>query len=290
MPGASEAASWGIVPAWGYAIVTESTTTQILPGTILWGFWPTADAPVDLKLVLGDLDGHWIEVSGHRKNLMTIYNHYMEVSRKDFPVQLQDTELADFAWTALFRPIWQTGYLLNRFVFPPQNTTPNIEALIHPSGTDLPWTKEDAELSQTLLISLSASGKTARSFAYQIFKRPRENGPTKFLQVTHEPNLIQDVGRRLQSSTPADTISYQKLTYASEEKAAPEWLPEEAPKKVVIIDFGARGRALEEILELLERHYYSGTDVKYVILQVGYQQKVIYFTLHANVYFALVNA
>lgn len=65
--------SWGIVPAWGYGIVTESRT-GITPGTLVWGFWPTASIPVLLKLQPSEPKGFWTEITESRQRLMTIYN------------------------------------------------------------------------------------------------------------------------------------------------------------------------------------------------------------------------
>ena len=53
----NDVASWGIVPAWGYAIVIESTTS-IPEGTVLWGFWPTSTVPADLQLKATEPKGH----------------------------------------------------------------------------------------------------------------------------------------------------------------------------------------------------------------------------------------
>ncbi|KAF5861147.1 hypothetical protein ETB97_000587 [Aspergillus alliaceus] len=68
-----------LLPAWGYATVLESTTDIALWST-LWGFWPTSGLPTDLTLVPGKPSGHWIEVSEHRKQLMTYYNRYVAVT------------------------------------------------------------------------------------------------------------------------------------------------------------------------------------------------------------------
>ncbi|KAH8703141.1 hypothetical protein BGW36DRAFT_368879 [Talaromyces proteolyticus] len=271
-----KSAGWGIVPAWGFAVVTESTTPGISPGAVLWGFWPTADVPIDLKLEPSQPDGHWSEVSEHRKLLMTIYNQYVVNPLINFPVK-NPANMTDLGWEALFRPIWQTGYLLSEYVFSTRTVTNKLHGQInpiHPLGIDLPWTQEDADLSQAFLISLSASGKTARSFAYHVFKRPEGSGPVKFLQVTQTPSLIDSIGNKLGSAVPSDTIAYDNLPKTLDgANTLPGWLPQDTPKKVIIMDFGGRDSSLQHLLEVLGK-YYPDAGPKIVILQIGSQQKI----------------
>ncbi|KAM3074779.1 hypothetical protein ACMFMG_008195 [Clarireedia jacksonii] len=47
----NDSKAWGIVPAWGYASVIESTS-RITPGTVIWGFWPTSSGHTDLRFNL----------------------------------------------------------------------------------------------------------------------------------------------------------------------------------------------------------------------------------------------
>ncbi|CRG89254.1 hypothetical protein PISL3812_06290 [Talaromyces islandicus] len=271
-----DSASWGIVPAWGFAVVIESATPGLAPGTLLWGFWPTADVPVDLKLEPGPLDGHWTEVSEPRKVLMTIYNNY-EVQPLITSSVKNPSDLTNLAWQALFRPVWQTGYLLNEYVFSRKTTTSQLHSQmepIHPLGINVSWSQEDADLSGALLISLSASGKTARIFAYQVFKRLEGSRPVKFVQITQAPDLIDSVGSKMGSGLPSDAISYGDLQQAlSDGKKVPSWLPTNTPKKVVILDFGGRDSSLECLLQVVSK-YYPQESPNLMILQVGSQQKI----------------
>ena len=70
------------MPAWGFGVVTESTT-EIPLGKLLWGFWPTASFPVSLRLQTSGLKGSWTEISESRQRLMTVYNVYSEEGRID---------------------------------------------------------------------------------------------------------------------------------------------------------------------------------------------------------------
>lgn len=63
---------WGIVPAWGYATVTESNVPGMPPDSLIWGYWPTSTSLTLLRLEPSDPEGHWVEVSSHRQQLMPI--------------------------------------------------------------------------------------------------------------------------------------------------------------------------------------------------------------------------
>lgn len=118
----NDISSWGIVPAWGYAVVLESTITSILQGAVLWGFWPTPTAPTDLKLQATEPKGRWIEISGHRRKLMHIYNRYIELSKSSVSLSspsFGNKELEDMAWNALFRGVWEGAYFLSQHIFRP---------------------------------------------------------------------------------------------------------------------------------------------------------------------------
>src|SRR3954447_15572987 len=123
LPYSGSNSSWGIVPAWGYAVVVESTTS-IPQGAIMWGFWPTSSALTDLKLEAAEPKGHWIETSGHRQRLMHLYNRYNEVQRPPVAVSspfssFTQEELEVMAWTTLFGAVGESSYLLSHHVFSP---------------------------------------------------------------------------------------------------------------------------------------------------------------------------
>jgi hypothetical protein len=132
---------WGIVPAWGYGEVIDSTIDALPPGSSLWGFWPTSAFPVDLRLEAAvEPKGHWREVSAHRSQLMDLYNRYIEVPMES--AQSDDEK----AWTAILKPVWEAAYRLNRYVFPGVGEAEHISPL-HPSGLGQEWTAADADLT-----------------------------------------------------------------------------------------------------------------------------------------------
>ncbi|KAF4174566.1 hypothetical protein CNMCM8927_009016 [Aspergillus lentulus] len=142
----NDQSSWGIVPAWGYATVTESNVPGIPPDTHLWGYWPTSTSPTLLRFEPSEPEGHWVEVSSHRQQLMSIYNRYEQVPSDE------EKRPDDKAWSALLRGIWVAGYLLSEYVFPPD---PRTREAVHPLGaaSRLPWSVDDADLSSAVVTS-----------------------------------------------------------------------------------------------------------------------------------------
>ncbi|KAE8363612.1 hypothetical protein BDV27DRAFT_165322 [Aspergillus caelatus] len=269
----NDQSAWGIVPAWGYATVLESTT-DIAPGSTLWGFWPTSGLPTDLTLIPGEPHGHWTEVSEHRKSLMTYYNRYEVVSEDD-----RDT----MAWTAAVRAIWGAGYLLSEYAFSPKGTP------VHPYGAaaGLNWTTEDADLSSAVVVNLAASTKTARSFTYNLLCRPAGSGPLGVLQITSSPEALERAAEQQIAQRQSGAGPVKALAYSDVDRAVP-WLVGLEPSKLVIIDYGARDNALLRLRELVQSHE-ALQSCKVVIILVGGQQKVytedelreVYASMHA---------
>jgi hypothetical protein len=111
----------GIVAAWGYGRVTDSTIPSITPGSLLWGMWPTSSHAIDLKLQASQPAGHWKEVSEHREHLMTVYNAYQRAN-----ISNEDS----MAMTTLWKPLWICPHLLNPSVFSsPPNAHPSASAI-----------------------------------------------------------------------------------------------------------------------------------------------------------------
>jgi hypothetical protein len=235
----------------------------------MWGFWPTSTVPTDLKLKGTEPKGHWIEISDHRQKLMHIYNRYIELPQN--PVSLSspslgNDELQSMALNSLFRGVWEGAYLLSQYVFSPN---PQKQSPIHPLGTGMSWTAEDADVSSAILVSLSASSKTARSFAYHLAHRPTSAGPLGLLQVTSSPSSISEAAGRLQTPYPTRTAAYSQISEAL------GWMVSLKASKIVIVDFGARANSMDHLLESIKNSSVLQSS-KVVIIQVGSQQKVRY--------------
>ena len=254
----NDADAYGVVPAWGYAVVLESTTS-IEPGKLVWGYWPTSTLPTDLKITPTTPAGHWLETSGHRRRLMPLYQRYIE---HDPTVSLKSVvppDLEAMAWTAVFRPVWEGAYLLNRYVFAPTGNAP-----IHPLGDGQSWGDVDSDLTSAVVVNLSASTKTARSFAWHLaHARQAGTGPLGTLAVTSSTSTaLSD-----QSPFPTKTIDYASVTHPD----ALAWTAALQPGRIVIVDFGGRGNALEQLLDGM-RTLPSAPQI--TIIGVGSEAKV----------------
>ncbi|KAJ5124856.1 Protein of unknown function DUF2855 [Penicillium bovifimosum] len=264
---------WGIVPAWGYATIEESTIPDLAKGTLLYGFWPTSDVPTDLKLTRGSPEAHWIEINPHRQQLMPLYNRYTIAPSSNSIADLKldsmsesaRDELDRMAWTALFIG-GVAGYLLAEYVFP---ADAEAQKPIHPLGDQagLPWSRSDADLSSAVVVNLAASTKTARVFTY--FLSRRQVKPLGLMQVTSSIERAAEADRNLGSEVPSIAVRYGDI--GSTESA--EWLAARKAEKVVIVDFGGRDNAVEDVLALIKGDARL-QHCEVVIVQVGNEQKV----------------
>jgi hypothetical protein len=190
---------------------------------------------------------------------MPIYNRYEKIPSDE------GNELDIRAWSVLFRGIWVAGYLLSEYVFP---SDPRALEPVHPLGaaSKLPWSADDADLSSAVVVVLGASTKTARSFTWCLFDRPRASGPLGLVQVTSSPGVLQKVADRKGWGDVSKAFAYTEIDQAT------EWIESLQPSNVVIIDCGARENALSQICQNLQESALQ--SFKTVILQVGSQQKV----------------
>lgn len=209
---------------------------------------------------------------------MTVYNSYSEECRINIPEPLSGTKqgtsfwplidkdvLKGISWILVFRPTWQTGYLLTRYTF---TSNPASRQPIHPLGIDLPWTVADADISAAVVVSLSASCKTARSFAYHVFRRDgAKEGPLGFLQVSQTIEELESVPGKLGSDIPTKAVRYNQVGESV------EWMGGLRPKRIVLVDFGGRAGALAQLTDSI-KHHSALKEAKTTIIQVGSEQKV----------------
>ncbi len=245
---------YGTVSGWGYAKVLESTTS-ITTGTLLKGYFPFSTIPTDLQLTAAPVLGHWIETSPHRAEVMPFYHRYF-ASSSLFSSALSNHELDSLAWDSLIGVLWECSYLFNHFVFSTKKAL-----LTHPSGTDLPWTAADADLSQATVILLAASAKTALLFADQL-RNAREPGtdPLAIIGVTSGTSVPFVQKTRFHTSV----LSYDELDQIHVSLA-------NNTKRIVVVDFGARGTVAEHLTSLLEARVPSSP---LTMIGVGSEAKV----------------
>ncbi|KAL1648448.1 hypothetical protein SLS58_002203 [Diplodia intermedia] len=253
-----DAASWGIVPAWGYATVAASTIAALPAGTAIWGYWPTTSHAVDLQLApAAGCESHWLETSPHRRGLMNMYNRYVAAAPGGrLPSTATPADADAAARRVALRTVWECGYLFSRFNFPGGGDRHHHDFLpVHPFGLPapaaLPWTARDADLRRAVVVSLAATSKTGRGFAW---------------------NLLRDRNVRTYDDdvTPAGknkAVGYAELN--GEEGVG--WVLGFKPERVVVIDFGTREGVLEGFVEAVER---EGEGVEVLVVLVGSGMKV----------------
>ena len=93
---------WGQVPAWGYAVVTESAG-PLKVGDRYYGFWPIATSIVVTPDRVRDTG--FIDAAPHRASLVQIYNAYSAA-----PID-ENNDLR-----ALLQPLLVTSYLIDDFL------------------------------------------------------------------------------------------------------------------------------------------------------------------------------
>lgn len=100
--------SFGLVPVWGFATVSESRVDTLHEGERIWGYYPFAQSLIvtpDRLTERGFVDG-----AAHRQPLPPVYNAYERVARDPL------WSPGDEALIALFRPLFTTSFLIDDFV------------------------------------------------------------------------------------------------------------------------------------------------------------------------------
>ena len=250
----SDSGKYGILPAWGYAEILESRIDGLDAGRLLWGFHSSASLPTDLKLVPATVEGHWIETSEHRLGLQNMYQRFMLVDASLRAASLDHpATLNAMASKANAHVLWEAGYLLNKvFSFPP----------VPPMGVIGEWTEDDADLTSAVVISLSTSGRTARSFTDTILNcRQAGEGPLGLLGITATGGDLMK-----SSKIPTKVVPYQQMMADSTYK----WISERKAKKIVVLDFGGRERAFDKLVPALEQAF---PDVVVYAIGIGGEAK-----------------
>jgi hypothetical protein len=246
---------YAVAPGWGYAEILESSIENLKPGSRLYGFIPTSNMVTDLKLKPSELGapGHWTEYSDHRGQVMVIYSRYFEAEKDFAPESSEYSRL----WKAALFPAWKSGYILNKFVFASYPEDPVVSSM--PSRVTA-WSKADADLSNAVVITLGSRSKTCRSFVHQLAtNRAPGTGPVALVEVssTREPTV------------PISKWHFQQRVVTYDDASTKTTLQEIAGlggKKVVILDFGGRGTALEHISSFFQE---LSPAIKVIIIGIG---------------------
>lgn len=248
----NDSSKYGRISAWGYCEVVESQNDKIPVGTQLYGYLPIGDYPESLQVVVDDETGHILETTERRAGLMRIYNRYIPSPPG---VDRLSADRSSAAWDSVAQPLGETSYLLNRYAFGWDKTK-----VVHPSGAPLPWTPEDADLTDAVVVFFGASGKTALALAHQLrLARPTEHQPRKVVAVGSAKSRDFTEGTGLFT----DVLLYEDLASGVDASIAAK-LGIDANTKVLLANFSGRGTADQELYAALTRVAKS-----VVILMVG---------------------
>lgn len=240
----AELAGFCRVSAWGYAEVVASSVPGLAAGARLFGYQPIGTAPevVELARAADGTEGRWMRVDAlpGGEALNPVYKHYVEVPGGGNAPADRESQ----GWEALLGILFQTGFLLNRFVFPWEGD----EKAVHPLGMEgMPWTGEDADIAGAVMVLLAPSGKTGLAFAHELrFGRPEKKRPGKVIAVGSARSRDFSAGTGLFD----EVLLYHDLedaTFDLEAKVG------KGQRKIVLMDFGARGDAVDRWAAALKR-------------------------------------
>ena len=106
-PGA-EGESWGRIPVWGYARVTESDSPDLAVGERLYGYWPMGSS---LDITPGRANDRGVsDLAPHRAEMSSTYSRYMRVAAD--PMLASGRE----AHQMLLFPLFYTSFLADDFL------------------------------------------------------------------------------------------------------------------------------------------------------------------------------
>lgn len=238
-----DSSKYGIVPVWGYAEVVSSRIENVTESTIIYGFWPSSTLPVDLQLVPTEPTGHYVDTTPHRQTMWSHYHRYT-IAPENF-----DLSSPTLAAQTVFLPLFGCAHALNAYVLGTPSAHPSPRTNPHE-----PW--DHADLSSAVIISISASGKTARAFNDAVLNtRAPGTGPQALLAITSDPSALTFP---VAQNSPIETriLSYSQTAQVSSHLPA-------STTKVILIDFGGRGDSLTTLLSHLP------PNLETVIIGVG---------------------
>ncbi|KAE8141393.1 hypothetical protein BDV38DRAFT_279293 [Aspergillus pseudotamarii] len=231
----SDSQRYGRISAWGFGRVIESNYSPLPMNSVVFGYLPIASLPVDLSLVQSKDTKQALEVSRYRARLLPIYNRYLLFSASEMEGFSRDF----LGWSSLMRVLFQTSWMLNKFLFAWDETV-----LAKPSNGASHWTMNDANVTNAVVILLCASGKTALSLAHQFRQnRPRTAQPRMILGVTSAES---------KAFTKATGFHDDVVQYNAISPSLISSLRIDDGTKVVLCDFGARGETFQSWFNTLK--------------------------------------
>ncbi|KAK7193101.1 hypothetical protein DPSP01_007559 [Paraphaeosphaeria sporulosa] len=229
--------TYATVAGWGYAEVVESSYPGVEKGASVFGYVHVGSGTWDVSVSDAEsgLEGQVLVTSPHRAHLWTIYNRLQILP----PLAQLEKERGreTLGWDALMQVLFGTGYNLSTYGFAWSDAL-----RIHPSGEGA-WNVEEARLDGAVCVVLNGGGKTGMGFAYAArHNRPKEQQPTTIIGVGSEKSkpLLEKCG------------FYDDVLLSGDAAKVAQLVKQTAPRKVVLLDFGARPGVFAAYTEALE--------------------------------------
>lgn len=251
--------TYGRISAWGYAEIIDSTVTGIAAGQTMYGYFPISSGTEVVRAEYAvhnekPITDQIVILDEHRQHLWKIYNRY----RVCAPLSdLEATKGRDsLGWDSLLSGPFITAYNLSSYAFAWDDSR-----RIHPSGQG-EWSSADADLRNSTVVVLNASGKTAMAFAYAL----RNTRPS-----VHQPSSIIGVGSPSSLSTIASSAHYDSVVLNADAESAASTILSSNTSRIVLVDFGARPGANASWTAALT----TSTDIPFTPVTVGGEVSVL---------------
>ncbi|POS70660.1 hypothetical protein DHEL01_v210944 [Diaporthe helianthi] len=217
-----DSTKYGRINCWGFAEVLDSTHPSVEKGSYMWGYLPIGTLAQDLVVEEAAVPGQVFVKNGYRQDIFTIYNRYF-VFPPDLASQIE-SRAGTVAYDAIVRIMYETAYLINRFVF-----TLEPKETVNPGAGDVVWDSNKADIKGATVICLAPGSKAALSFAREL--RQGDKKPVAKVVGAASDYSIDFV---------AKTGEYdQVISTAEDPSKILAGIPNDG--KIVLIDFGGRG-------------------------------------------------
>jgi hypothetical protein len=218
----NDTTKYGRINCWGFAEVLDSTHPSVDKGSYLWGYLPIGTLAQDLIVEKGSVPGQVFVRDDYRQDIFSMYNRYFV-----FPPDLGsriESRAESVAYDAILRVMYETSYLINRFVFAPEP-----KETINPGPDGVAWDSGKADIKGATIICLAPGSKAALSLAREL--RHGEKKPVSKVIGAASDYSIEFVRK---------TGEYDEVISTSEEPSKVlTGVPNDG--KIVVVDFGGRG-------------------------------------------------
>lgn len=218
----NDATKYGRINCWGFAEVLDSTHPSVSKGGYIWGYLPIGTLAQDLVVEKGQVPGQVFVKNDYRQEQFSMYNRYF-VFPPDLGSQIE-SRANGVAYDAILRVMYETAYLINRFVF-----TLEPKDTVNPGQNGVVWDSDKANIKGATIICLAPGSKVALSFARELRHGDKKPG-AKVIGAASDYSI--EFVRR--------TGEYDEVISTAEEPfKVLAGIPDDG--KIVLADFGGRG-------------------------------------------------